>query len=59
MSFSEADKKAMDDAAIEAASDLSVSDEALAEVANWWNKWYLKAGHKRLARVLLQHAKKS
>ena len=59
MSFSEADKKAMDDAAIEAANDLSVSDEALAEVANWWNKWYLKAGHKRLARVLLQHAKKS
>jgi len=59
MSFSEADKKAMDGAAIEAANDLSVSDEALAEVANWWNKWYLKAGHKRLARVLLQHAKKS
>jgi len=59
MSFSEADKKAMDGAAIEAANDLSVSDEALREVANWWNKWYLKACHKRLARVLLQHAKKS
>jgi len=58
--FTEADKQAMDNAAIDAQNDLEdVSDEALTEIANWWHKWVSKAGHKRLGRVLLQYAKPS
>lgn len=34
------------------------SDEATFEasrglIASWWEKWYLKAGHKRLAYILV------
>ena len=25
----------------------------------WWNRWYLKAGHKRLGRILVELAKKN
>ena len=28
----------------------------LTAVANWWKRWYVDAGHKRLGRVLLKHA---
>ena len=31
------------------------SDEALTSVADWWAKWVMKAGHKRLGRILLQY----
>jgi len=27
------------------------------EVADWWNRWYLKAGHKRLGRILIAMTK--
>lgn len=26
-------------------------------VADWWQRWYKKAGHKRLGRILLQYAR--
>ena len=45
-------------------SDTSATDEPLTatdiitNVATWWKRWYLKAGHKRLARILLQFASK-
>jgi hypothetical protein len=26
-------------------------------MAQWWTKWYLKAGHKRLGRLLVELAK--
>ena len=59
MAFTEADKEKMDDAAVDAQNDLeNVSDEALTEVAAWWRKWFSKAGHKRLGRVLLEFAPK-
>ena len=59
MAFTQEDKDEMDGAAISAEQDLElVSNEVLAEVAGWWSKWYLKAGHKRLARILLQYAPK-
>jgi len=32
--------------------------EAVKVVGAWWNKWYMKAGHKRLARILLVQAAK-
>lgn len=25
----------------------------LAEVADWWRRWYLLAGHKRLGRIIM------
>jgi len=27
--------------------------KALASVADWWMRWYITAGHKRLGRMLL------
>jgi len=60
--FTEADKQKMDDAAADAQNDIvdsSVDLEALRVVANWWKKWVPKAGHKRLGRVLLEHADKT
>jgi hypothetical protein len=27
-------------------------------IALWWDRWYLKAGHKRLGRILVEMAKK-
>lgn len=48
----------MDAAAVEAEKDLSTVDQAAVEtVAAWWAKWYLKAGHKRLGRLLVKIAK--
>lgn len=60
MAFTEEDKQAMGSAAVDAENDAAenVPGEALAEVANWWKRWYIKAGHKRLARILLQYASK-
>ena len=51
------DKQAMDNAATEAENDLiDVSDENLKQIGNWINKWYMKAGYKRLGRILKQFA---
>ena len=60
MAFTEEDKQRMEVAAGEAEQDANdnVPDEALNQVANWWQKWYMYAGHKRLARILLQSASK-
>ena len=47
--------EAMDIAAGKAQAELDNIDfEAVAPVAEWWNKWFMSAGHKRLGRVLLQ-----
>jgi hypothetical protein len=57
--FTEADRQSMDTAAASAEADLeNIPEEALQVVAGWWGKWYPDAGHKRLARVLLQYASK-
>lgn len=60
MAFTEEDKQAMDSAAVDAENDAmeNVPGDAMREVANWWQRWYMKAGHKRLARILLQYASK-
>lgn len=44
----------MDLAANNAAQDLKCS-MTLADIQAWWRRHYLRAGHKRLARVLLEH----
>jgi hypothetical protein len=52
------DSDAMDAAAEVAALELKGLDpDAVAVVTAWWRKHFLKAGHKRLARALLQTAK--
>ena len=49
----------MDAAAGEAEKDLTTLDQAAVEtVAAWWSKWYMKAGHKRLGRIMVKVAKK-
>ena len=49
----------MDAAAGEAEKDLATLDQAAVEtVATWWSKWYMKAGHKRLGRIMVKLAKK-
>ena len=59
MAFTEKDKQAMDSAAADAQNDLlDVPDEALILVANWFRKWFPKAGYKRLGRVIVQYAEK-
>jgi hypothetical protein len=48
----------MDAAADEAEKDLGTLDRAAVEtVAGWWLKWYMKAGHKRLGRIIVKVAK--
>jgi hypothetical protein len=46
----------MDAYAVEASHELLVMSESgtIAELADWWRRWYLKAGHKRLARLLMR-----
>ena len=45
----------MDRAAEEAKKDLAnVDQEAVQKVTEWWKKHYMKAGHKRLGRVLVK-----
>ena len=49
----------MDASAGEAEKDLATLDQAAVEtVAAWWAKWYMKAGHKRLGRIMVKLAKK-
>ena len=48
----------MDRAAREAEDDLqNLTGEAVKSVSEWFAKWYLRAGHKRLGRVLVALAK--
>lgn len=45
--------KQMDEAGVLAARELeTLPKEAVDRVAQWWRDWYLKAGHKRLGRIL-------
>lgn len=54
----------MDEGAMSASMELeemerdgTVSTEVLAALADWWKRWYMQAGHKRLGRVLMaKHA---
>jgi len=49
----------MDAAADEAEKELTTLDQAAVSiVAVWWSKWFMKAGHKRLGRLMVKVAKK-
>lgn len=49
---------AMNEAA-DAAEDIlkKMSKEEVESVGKWWQEWYLKAGHKRLGRILVKRMK--
>ena len=51
-------ENAMDHAAEAAAKDLmdNIPAEHAQAIALWWKKHYLKAGHKRLGRLLVKYA---
>ncbi len=52
-------KQTMDNAANEAEKDLeNVPNDILLPTAKWVKKWYLKAGYKRLGRILVNIAGK-
>ena len=49
----------MDAFAKEAELELEKLDQKSVEVVgNWWINWYMKAGHKRLGRILVRRFKK-
>ena len=44
---------AMDNAAALAHQDLDkLNSTHVASIANWYHRWYMEAGHKRLGRIL-------
>jgi hypothetical protein len=47
--------KQMDDAAAQAIAEIEqdVDNLTARDIINWWTKWYLKTGHKRLGRILV------
>ncbi len=48
------DNQEMDFAAMDAGKELAQLDaEAVKALAAWWKKWYMQAGHKRLAWQLM------
>jgi hypothetical protein len=52
------DTEAMDEAADNAREELeSLPEDAVKTIAKWWVKWYLKAGHKRLGRIMAEIGK--
>jgi len=62
MAWTEQDKQKMDNAAIDAQNelvDMENVDEHFSFVAAWWDRHYQKAGHKRLAHILLEYAPKA
>lgn len=34
-----------------------LDDNTLKSLAGWWERWYLKTGHKRLGRILMSGGK--
>ena len=48
----------MDEMAKQAEQEFKQLDPKAVEIiGNWWFKWYLKAGHKRLGRILVKKIK--
>ena len=52
--------KQMDEAAGQAEAEFSKNfiEWKAVDVVGWWSRWYLKAGHKRLGRVLVAKGRK-
>ncbi len=56
--ISEQEKQQMDEAAKDARKELVSNLESWSakEVAGWWKNWYMRAGHRRLGRLLVELA---
>ena len=56
--ISEQEKQQMDEAAKDARKELVSNLESWSakEVVRWWKNWYMRAGHRRLARLLVELA---
>ncbi len=53
------ENKEMDNAAVQAEIELStIPDEEFKVMAQWFTKWYLTAGYKRLGRIIVQNGKR-
>ena len=52
--------KQMDEAAAQAQSEFKGKEDqwSAKDLIDWWTKWYLKAGHKRLGRILVSIGEK-
>ena len=50
----------MDKDALAAREELErqLNDRQAKDVAQWWKRWYMKTGHKRLGRILVALSKK-
>jgi hypothetical protein len=55
MPFDEAQAAQMDEAARTALAELKENVDAWTarDLIKWWSGWYMKAGHKRLGRILV------
>ena len=55
---SEQEMQRMNEAAEEARKELvsNLENWAAKDVAVWWKSWYMRAGHKRLGRLLVELA---
>jgi len=60
MPLSEEMQRGMDEAAAQAQVELQehFNEWSAQDIVTWWMKWYIKAGHKRLGRVLVAIGKK-
>jgi hypothetical protein len=59
MALNEEVLKGMDEAARAAEESLKdIPKDTITQVADWWRTNYTKAGHKRLAKILLGYATK-
>jgi hypothetical protein len=51
-------QQSMDNAANEAEQELeNIPNDMILPVAQWFNKWYLRAGYKRLGKIMVGIAK--
>jgi hypothetical protein len=59
MAWNEETMKTMDEAALQAQAEVQNNFNAWSakDIAEWWKRWYLKAGHKRLGRILVSMVK--
>ncbi|MBF0595635.1 MAG: hypothetical protein HQL22_11825 [Candidatus Omnitrophica bacterium] len=61
MATTEETMKQMDEAAAQAEVELvnAYAGWSAKDLVTWWSAWYLKAGHKRLGRILVAQGKKA
>lgn len=59
MPFDDEAMRHMDEAAEQAQDELKaqIDNMSAQDLIKWWSKWYMKAGHKRLGRILVSMGK--